>query len=67
MTNDYVFPDSFLGNFFQSLDLIGFEAVKITAELTNREILLLLKVNRFSDSRQAFLSVSGNHACHGKR
>ncbi|ULH28913.1 hypothetical protein FH581_011590 [Leptospira weilii] len=38
------------------MDLIGFEAVEITAELTNTEILLLLKLNRFSSFRQALHS-----------
>ncbi|EKQ84720.1 hypothetical protein LEP1GSC064_3021 [Leptospira kirschneri serovar Grippotyphosa str. Moskva] len=40
--------------FFQSLDLIGFEAVKIAAELTNKIFSLLLKLNSFQHIRQAF-------------
>ncbi|EMO54038.1 hypothetical protein LEP1GSC172_4011 [Leptospira noguchii] len=54
MVDDYVFPNSFFGNFFQSLGLIGFEAVEITAELTNKTFSLLLKLSSFQHIRQAF-------------
>ncbi|EMO88542.1 hypothetical protein LEP1GSC024_1344 [Leptospira noguchii str. 2001034031] len=36
------------------MGLIGFEAVEITAELTNKTFSLLLKLSSFQHIRQAF-------------